>query len=313
MGLRERIKSSTLLVCAYYLADDWRSGRLLKHGSIETDSGRRHAAASVSDGLDYVERVFDDYLLYGGITGFHGDVCEIGPGDSFAVALRILGSGANRVVTVDRFYSRRDNEFQTQLYQALASRHDLNRLFDGIPSEETMRGVEYHAGEPAESYFAKTGERFNFIISRAVLEHLYDPIGALTDMQKCLSAAGRIIHRIDLRDHGMFEAHNPLTFLTIPEIIYRRMVRNSGRPNRKLLPTYRNWLERTAVNGSIKITRLAGVKDEIHPMTWDEIAPDIRGKALATVAEIRPRLTEEFRHWADEDLAVSGIVLEATI
>jgi len=313
-GLRDRIKRSAPLVCAYYLVDDWRAGRRLESGRIDTDSGRRHASASLSDGLDYVERVSSDYLRYGGVERFHGNVCEIGPGDSFAVALCILGSGAEHVVAVDRFYSRRDPAFQTQLYLALAARHELSRFFDGEPSEATLRGVEYHAGEPAESYFARTDERFDFILSRAVLEHLYDPIGALNDMLECLAPNGRIIHRIDLRDHGMFERQNPLTFLTIPEAIYRRMVRNSGRPNRILLPAYRRWLERDSVSGnirgSIKITRLAGVKDEIEPCTWDDIAPDIRATALATVAEIRPRLIEEFHHWADKDLAVSGIILE---
>jgi SAM-dependent methyltransferase len=312
ISLRERFKRSAQLVCAYYLADDWRSGRRLSSGKIDTDSGRRHASASLSEGLDYVERVFGDYLRYGNVKRFRGNVCEIGPGDSFAVALRILGSGADHVVAVDRFYSRRDPAFQSQLYQALAKRHDLSRLFDGTPSEATLRGVEYHAGEPAEHYFAKTAEQFDFILSRAVLEHLFDPISALDGMVKCLSAGGRIIHRIDLRDHGMFEMQNPLTFLTIPETIYRRMVTNSGRPNRVLLPAYRDWLERSPVKGSIKITRLAGVAEEIEPAVWDDIAPETRATAMITVAQIRPRLTEQFRHWTDQDLAISGIVLEAT-
>jgi SAM-dependent methyltransferase len=315
VGLRQRIKNSASLICAYYLINDWRAGRRLEGGEIDTDSGRRHASASLSDGLDYVDRVFSDYLRYGNVEKFHGNVCEIGPGDSFAVALRMLDSGAEHVVAVDRFYSRRDTAFQTQLYRALSERNDLSRFFDGEPSEATLRGVDYHSGEPAESYFARTKARFDFILSRAVLEHLYDPVGALDDMVKCLTPGGRIIHRIDLRDHGMFEQQNPLTFLTIPEIIYRRMVKNSGRPNRILLPAYRHWLERSAVGGgkgSIKITRLAGAKDEIEPSAWDDITPAARAAALDTVAAIRPRLIEKFRNWADEDLAVSGIVLELT-
>lgn len=314
MGLRERIKRNATLVCAYYLADDWCAGRRLEDGGIDTDSGSRHASASLTDSLDYVDRVFQDYLRYGGVKQFGGKVCEIGPGDSFAVALRMLGGGAEHVTAVDRFYSRRDPAFQSQLYRALAARYDLSRFFDGEPAEETLRGVDYHAGEPAERYFAHTDERFDFILSRAVLEHLYDPIGALDDMVKCLTPNGRIIHRIDLRDHGMFEKQNPLTFLTIREGVYRRMVKNSGRPNRVLLPAYRRWLERRTadsnLSGSIKITRLVGVKDDFEPADWDDIAPDARAMAQATVAEIRPRLIEEFFQCADQDLAVSGIVLK---
>ena len=99
-----------------------------------------------------------------------------------------------------------------------------------------------------------------------VLEHLFDPIGALRDMAKSLKPGGCLIHRIDLRDHGMFLNHHPLTYLTINELIYRRMTSESGRPNRILIHRYREWLEESNLDGEIRITRLAGIKNEFKLM-----------------------------------------------
>jgi SAM-dependent methyltransferase len=174
-----------------------------------------------------------------------------------------------------------------------------------------LRHVEYHAGVPAEDFFRDRKDAFDFIISRAVLEHLYDPISALDDMADALKPGGMLVHRIDLRDHGMFENMHPLTFLTIPEQIYRRMVRNSGRPNRVLLSAYRDWLKRSGLDGDVRITRLAGVREQLAPTPWDGISPELRHDALQTVEAIRPRIAKSLQSNSGEDLCVSGIVLRA--
>lgn len=68
------------------------------------------------------------------------------------------------------------------------------------------------------------------------MEHLFDPVAALDGMLEALRPGGTLVHRIDLRVHGMFRGQHPLTFLTLPDAIYTRMTRNSGRPNRVLFP-----------------------------------------------------------------------------
>ncbi|MCG8408891.1 MAG: methyltransferase domain-containing protein, partial [Phycisphaerales bacterium] len=268
MSLRSLVKNNVPLICLYYVFDDWKVGRQLQRGRIETDSGRRHKDARLDTSLDYIDRIFADYLRYAGIDSFYGRVCEIGPGDNFGLAVRALDSGADEVIAIDRFYSKRDPEFQNRLYRAMAERHGLHRFFDGEPSEETLSGVQYRPSEAAETFFADKIEEFDFIVSRAVFEHLYDPLGALDDMIGALRPGGTLIHRVDLRDHGMFFNLNPLTFLTVPGQIYRRMVSNSGRPNRVMFADYRDWLERSGLTGSLRITRLAGVDGEFEPSDW---------------------------------------------
>ncbi|MDA0231793.1 MAG: methyltransferase domain-containing protein [Proteobacteria bacterium] len=311
MNFRALIKRSVALACAYYLYDDWRARRRLAAGRLETGSGARHAKLDIAASLSYVERVYGDYISYGGLERFRGSVAEIGPGDSFAVALRILGNGADHVHAIDRWVSRRDADAQRRIYSALSEQYDLGHLFSGSPAEETIRNLTYHAGQPAETFFRDCGLEFDAILSRAVMEHLYDPLAALDDMARSLKPSGIMIHRIDLRDHGMFAGHHPLTLLTLSDDIHRCMTRGAGRPNRVLINDYRDWLERSGLTGELTISRLAGGSEELDPAPWTALGEDAKTRALECVRAIRPRLSNKFNAMADEDLAVAGLVLVA--
>jgi SAM-dependent methyltransferase len=309
MNLRELAKRSVALTCAYYLFDDWRARRRWARGNYDTRSGSRHAQLSLENSLAYIEKVHADYLTYAGRSRFAGIVAEIGPGDNFGVALLMLGNGADAVHAIDRYRPRRDPSRQAAIYRALVERHGLTDCFDGPPSEQTLRGLRYYPGRPAEDFFRRTALTFDAILSRAVLEHLYDPAVALSDMLRALGPGGTMVHRIDLRDHGMFTGHHPLTFLTIPEAVYRRMTAGSGRPNRGMYPLYRHWLASSGAQGSLRITRLAGVEEEVGPAVWNELDPELKRRACRSVEKIRPSLTAPFRNWPDQDLAISGCVL----
>ena len=311
MNMRAIIKRSVALTCAYYLYDDWRARRRLAAGKLEAESGARPADLDIDASLAYVDRVYGDYLAYGGVDHFTGSVAEIGPGDSFAVALRLLGGGAKHIHAIDRWVSRRDPEVQRRIYGALAARHNLGHLFAGAPGEETMQNLTSHAGQPAETFFRTCGLRFDAILSRAVMEHLYDPLSALDDMAAALDPGGIMIHRIDLRDHGMFAGHHPLTLLTLADGLHRRMTRGAGRPNRIPVTAYRDWLARSGLAGGITISRLAGIAEEQKPAPWTDLDEAAKTRALACVRAIRPRLSGKFIAMADEDLAVSGLVLVA--
>lgn len=311
MSLRRLVKRSVALTCLYYLVDDRRARWRLARGRLATRSGTRHATLSLDGSLDYIDRVYADYLAYGGVERFSGRVAEIGPGDNFGIALRMLGAGAREVHTVDRYHPLRDDARQARIHRALAERHGLGGLLDGGAGGNEIRGLVAHEGAPAETFFRSSGLRFDCIVSRAVLEHLYDPLAALDDMAAALAPGGTMIHRIDFRDHGMFAGHHPLTFLTVPDAPYRAMTRASGRPNRLLLPAWRDWLGRSPLAGSLRITRLAGVEGELDPAAWDDIDPGARRAALGMVRTIRPRLAASLAAFPDQDLAVSGCVLVA--
>jgi len=309
MFLASLIKRCPNLSAAYYIYNDWQTGRRWAKGRVGTTSGSRHAKLNLDESLAYIEKVTADYFRYAGRPKFTGAVAEIGPGDNFGVALRILGQGATVVHAVDKFKSFRDPQRQALIYQALAARHELNHIFNGVPSEATLRGLVYHSGSPAEIFFRTAGLNFDAILSRAVLEHLSDPLIALDDMMKTLRPGGIMVHRIDFRDHGMFSGCHPLTFLTFSKKCWRLMTQHSGRPNRILFPEWQEWFIHSGLKGSIKITRLVGVKEEVEPAIWANLPQILREQSLQTVRQMRPKLARTFQSLSDKDLAVAGCVL----
>ena len=97
MNIRAIIKRSVALTCAYYLYDDWRARRRLAAGKLEAESGARHADLDIDASLAYVDRVYADYLAYGGVDHFTGSVAEIGPGVLWTAFLFAALLGMNRL------------------------------------------------------------------------------------------------------------------------------------------------------------------------------------------------------------------------
>src|SRR5207247_6277776 len=113
------------LVIAVTIVKDRQARRAARTGVPPSTSGATHEAFSLEQSLAYIDSVFDDYVQYGNLSP--GDVerqriLELGPGDNYGVALRFLACGAERIVCVDRFASRRDDAQQSRIYQALHER-----------------------------------------------------------------------------------------------------------------------------------------------------------------------------------------------
>ena len=302
------------------LEDFWWGARMAL-GRTDTSSGTIHSTLSLEESLNYIEGVFADYARYGAVDRFRGRAAELGPGDNVGVALLMRADGCAEVDLIDRYVSHRDESQQKKIYEALARRHPLAHLRQGQDwNERSWSGIQWRFG-PAETFFERsssTGEtRYDFIVSRSVLEHTYDPLFTLAGMARSLAPAGRLIHKIDFRDHGMFTpAHHELKFLEVPAPVYRRMTKNSGRPNRVLIHEYRSALARLVAEGMLKsfrllVTRLAGV-GEIEPhRELEQIDPETRRRAVEFVNSHRNDFARVFRRVPAEDLAVTGVFLVA--
>ena len=311
--IRNVVKRSVILTCLYYVLNDWWSGRRFTRGNISTTSGTRTRGGDLEDHIDHALHGYKSLLKFADLEHFSGVVAEIGPGDNFALGLLVLSGGALEFHAVDRFRSERDPERERTLYSLLAEKLALEDQFDGAPAENTIRGLHYHTGVPAEEYFRTTDLRFDSIISRATLEHLYDPLSALWSMAQRLRPSGLLVHQINLRDHGMFAPNHPLTFLTVPNFVYRRMTRHSGRPNRMLYSGYKDWLEMSGLDGSMFITHVLGREHVVHvePCKWEEIDLDIRECAIDRVRKLRSLLQPPFDKMPEEMLAITGCALVA--
>jgi SAM-dependent methyltransferase len=326
--LRRIAKGSKTAIIAYKIIDNWRWRRRLRRGIIESENGATHRAFSLEESLAYVNSQFDDYLRYGRLAAedLRGlRVFELGFGDNIGVALRFLAAGAARVVCLDKFYSVRDEEQHRRVYLALReglSAEERARFDEAIDlgaglkvNDERLHCVYGTTVEESEELRGEAG-RFDLAVSRGAIQDIYEPDAAFDAMDDLLAPGGRMLHKIDMSDQGMFSVNgmNPLTFLTISDGVYRMMAVDSSKPNRKTVDYYRRKMSELGYETQILVTELAGRerKGDLHPhKERPERGVDYGDDTLAVVREVRPRLNPRYRNLSDEDLMVAGIFIIA--
>ena len=327
MGLRAKLttvaKRSRSAVIAARICKDRIAAVGMRMRIPIKRQGATHRGLAVGDSVAYVDSVYGDYLRYAELPESRlagASVLELGPGDNFGVALRFSAAGARRVTTLDRFITWRDPGQQEGIHRAVLA---------GLPDEQRLRGegalapgaefgldpelIRVIQGVGAEATLGAVGdERFDLIVSRAVLEHVTDPGEVFAAMQEVLVPGGLLIHKVDLGDHGLFSGggHNPLTFLTVPDRLYRWMGDHSGLPNRHLANWYREEMKRREYTARFFTTHLIAQEGELipHPASAPEA---MVAAAKPLIDEIHPRLLPRFRGLCDEDLATAGIFLVA--
>lgn len=297
----------------------------LTFGHIDTEHGATHMGWTVNKSLAYIDTVYSDYLRYAGLDETslqHKTVLEIGPGDNLGVALKFLAAGAGQVVCLDRFRAKRDRKQEYAIYDRLRETLDDNarRRFDKAidlehqtinPEKLTvMYGVSI---EDADSVLPTA--HFDLIVSRAVLMEIEHTDRAFTVMDRLLRNGGYSIHKVaPLHDYRMFRNHgyHPLEFLTVPDALYRRMVSDSGKPNRRLMSHYREQFVSRSYATSVQCVRLLGSVEPLPPGITDiGMAARESERAQQLLSEIRPRLPERYKKAAAEDLIVEDIFVVA--
>jgi SAM-dependent methyltransferase len=316
-------KSKTAII-ASKLYTNWRMRRSRARGSIEGVMGSTHSRKTIDESLAYIELQYDDYCRYADLSqaNISGKrIIELGCGDNVGVALKFLSDGAAQVVCIDKFYSVREAEKERSIYVEL--RKTLSsaqqKLFDGAVelssplklNEEKLKCV--YGIELNEFVDETTAESFDIILSRAVIEEIYEPWSLFLAADKLLKPGGLMAHKIDLSDYGMFTngGMNPLTFLTIPEWLYRRMASESAIPNRKMLSYYRELVGRLGYDAQLLVSSFIGSREIVPHKSRLEPGVDYGPSELALIEEIRHKLQSPFTNMPDEELVVSGIFLVA--
>src|SRR5262249_51560723 len=160
--------------------ENWKMRRRFTAGECESLHGSTHSKLNIADSLTYINQQYDDYLSYGRIpveSLRNKRVFELGFGDNLGVALRFLADGVAHVTCLDKFYSKRDNDQQREIYQALRltlNQEQQRRFDDAI---DLACGIEIDARRLNCIYgfdvercaHLTTGGSFDLVISRAVI------------------------------------------------------------------------------------------------------------------------------------------------
>jgi hypothetical protein len=328
-ALKQVAGRSKTLIILHRIVDNWRRRRAFQSGQTVNAYGSTHEFWPLEKSVNYINQVYREYLEYPGITpeAFRGRrVLEVGPGDNFGVALRFVADGAAKVVSLDKFYSERNDEQQARIYRELrkemspeqAAVFDESIKLDG-PLELNKNRIEYIYGHGIEEadQISKPGslepESFHFIVSRAVLHNVYDIERGFEAMDRLLAPGGYMAHKIDFSDENMFSSRgmHPLTFLTIPESVYRLMAKDSGKPNRRLINDYRELMRKRGYDAKLFVSSIVGVGPLTPHKEKIERGVDYGNATVSLIDEIRSNLAGPYRKLAEEDLAPAGIFLVA--
>ena len=239
--------------------------------------------------------------------------------------------GARQVVCLDKFAYNPPHgpEGPRKVYQELrASLPESQRacfdqavnLSSGVAFHpEKLRSISGSAAEDCD--IALANQQFDLILSRAVLHEIFDIDRCFAAMDRLLAPGGRMVHKIDLRDYGMFTTldMHPREFLTVPDVLYEQMVKGGARPNRRMMNYYRDKMRALGYTATLYISSKVqrhnqpGVHEpEIIPHKVKlEYGVDFNDADLAMNAEIRPRLAAPYRHLTDEELLAGGLLLAA--
>ena len=321
-------RSKTLIIL-HRIVDNWRRRKAFESGQTTTAYGSTHESWSLEKSVAYINLVYREYLEYSGLTpeavrGWR--ILEVGPGDNFGVALKFVADGAAKVVSLDKFYSERNEEQQKRIYQELRKQLSPEQaaVFDGSITldgqvELNKNRIEYIYGHGIEEAdrIPKPGslepESFHFIVSRAVLHNVYDIDRGFEAMDRLLAPGGYMAHKIDFSDENMFSSRgmHPLTFLTIPESIYRLMAKDSGKPNRMLINDYREQMRKRGYEAKLFVSSIVGAGPLMPHKEKIERGVHYGNKTVSLIEEIRPKLALPYRKLAEEELAPAGVFLVA--
>jgi SAM-dependent methyltransferase len=298
---------------------------LYKLGIKSHESGATLARADLTQNVKYIEDVVGDYFEYGNLApddlvGKH--VLEIGPGDTLGVAMLLLAKGAASVTCVDRFKPSVNPDKNRQVCDALIRNLSSEQqarvagLMDCfIHNKSSTDGRMIAAYGTAIEQLHHDGKKryFDLVVSRAVLEHVYDLPEAWNEMVKVLKPDGRMLHKVDFRSHKFFNKVHPLYFLTFEEWAWRTMTSPDPTLNRQRSNVYRSLLDRTFRDYRIYYTSLLEHSELVpHPMEM-KIGVHYQEGDLAAVGAIRPRLAKQFRDLSDLDLLASGIFIDCRL
>ncbi len=255
---------------------------------VTDHSGRGDEETSPEQTAAYFIESFRDYQKYLGlgedeIGGYlqGKTILEYGPGDILGVALLFYAYGAKTVHCVDRFpLSTKISEKSIAVYRCL-----LDRL--GEAERQRAASAFIKKADPAsglnssaisykvtENGLSGARDKYDLIISRAVLEHVNSLEDTFHDIKCSMKNNGTSIHKVDLKSHGL-DRYTDFDFLTWPSTIYKLMYSHKGFPNRWRVDKYKRLIESSGLKAK-KLTPTGKIPQEKLDIIYPKLARDFK-------------------------------------
>ena len=208
-------------------------------------------------------------------------VVEVGPGDSIAMLLLWIGFGARTVWAVEAFGDPRDLRHEKAIVESLLRRVSPEEA-ERIRAVVDLSAPELAVDPRRVLYIDNTRvekldrvlrpESANAIISNATLEHVSGLKRALQVMHTRLAPGGVMVHRVDLRNHGILARFGDEAFQRPPNWIWWLMGSGVGFPNRHRIDYYEQVLQACGLTLEIEPTRKSaqGGKEQARPCSREQ-------------------------------------------
>jgi len=193
--------------------------------------------------LDYDRGILNTLRELSGETNLFANkkVLEIGPGPDLLLGLLALELGAQSYSAIDYFpVLSAPRSFYENLKKDLRAPKALKAVDQIAASLSENKPIDYSEINYqilGIEELAATKNKYDFIFSKDVLEHVDDLNAAFRAMRASLVPGGRMIHKIDFQTHTSFiQDKDRLNFLRYSDYIYNTFVKFKGGPNRLRLP-----------------------------------------------------------------------------
>ena len=173
--------------------------------------------------------------------------------------------------------------------------------------------IEYRTDVPIElaSKHYPHGS-FQVIVSRAVLEHVFDVPAAWASMDALLAPGGWMLHKVDFRNHGFYTTRHPLAYMKVPPSLWGLILSPDPTLNRQRASTYERLAASSGYTARIGVTHLSSrTASSCRRACSGSKAPRYTAEDVAFVESIRSQLAEPFRSMTTKELLVDGIFLAA--
>ncbi len=224
-------------------------------------------------------------------------ILEYGPGDTLGVALLMYAFGAKKIKCVDRFPLSGNSTQTLEIYKALLNLLDYDTrtrangafLKEGVP--ESGFRPDLISYSVTENGLSGDQEKYDLVISRAVLEHVNNLDGSIRDIRDSLKPGGISIHLVDLKSHGL-DRYLDFDFLTWPDSLYNLMYSHKGFPNRwrvcnylELLKKHGLELRHLTATGKLEQDKLDAIKSKLAKQFRDIPSEELSWKGFWMVID----------------------------